>query len=313
MTAGRLPTLDFLRGFDAAARHLSFTRAAEELFLTQSALSRQIKTLEDEIGTALFERGHRGLKLTSAGVSLQRTVREALTEIAQTVAAIRNRASHRLSVSTTVPFASLWLIPRLARFREAHPDVEVFVSAENALIDLDRGQVDVAVRYTTDKNVPSDALRLFGERVFPVASPRLLAEGRPALRRPQDLSAHVLLHLEDPLGRVPWVNWSTWLAASGVPNLAAAGHLHFSQYDLLLQAAVAGQGVALGRNPLIAHWLASGKLVAPFPKRYEAPWAYFVLKAPHAAERPETQAFVAWMVAEVAGEAESVPKGKRNG
>jgi DNA-binding transcriptional LysR family regulator len=290
-----LPTLDFLRGFDAAARHLSFTRAAEEMFLTQSALSRQIKTLEDEIGVALFERGHRELKLTPAGETLRRTAHAVLAEVAQAVTSMRSRGdTQRVTVSTTAPFASLWLIPRLSRFREAHPGAEVFVSADSRMVDLDRGEVDVAIRYTADDRAPAQAMRLFGERMFPVASPRL----RKSLRRPQDLSRQVLLHLEDPKGRLPWVDWSLWLAASGLQELQPAGNLRFSQYDLLLQAAMDDQGVALGRSPLVDHWLAAGKLIAPFPNRYQAPRSYFVLRGSHAAERPEVEAFVAWVVAE---------------
>lgn len=293
-----LPTLDFLKGFDAAARHLSFTRAAEEMFLTQSALSRQIKSLEEEIGVALFERRPRELKLTPAGEALQRTAHAVLAEVEQAVVALRARgAVQRLTISTTVAFASLWLIPRLPRFRAAHPNVEVFVSAENRVIDLERGRVDFVVRYTADEQAPPGAVRLFGERLFPVASPRL-AKTRPPLRRPQDLSRHVLLHLEDPLGRVPWVNWPTWFASNGVAELTPAGNLRFSQYDLLVQAALDGQGVALGRSPLIDHWLAAGKLVAPFPKRFDAPRAYFALPAPNVVGRKDVDDFVAWLVAE---------------
>ena len=130
--------------------------------------------------------------------------------------------------------------------------------------------------------------------MFPVASPRL----QQTLRRPQDLAQHVLLHLEDPMGRLPWVDWPLWLAANGVPDLKVAGHLRFSQYDLLLQAAMDDQGVALGRSPLVDHWVRAGKLIAPFPKRYKAPRSYFAIRAPHAAARPEVTSFVDWVVAE---------------
>lgn len=294
-----LPTLDFFRGFDASARHLSFTHAAEELHLTQSALSRQIKTLEEEIGTKLFERGRRGLALTSAGETLHVTVRAVLREVTQTVAAIRARGeAHRLTVSTTVSFASLWLVPRLERFRKEQPSIEVFVSADNRMIDLDRGEVDVVVRFTTEELVPEQAVRLFGERIVPVVSPRLLARSKRGLKRPADLAHHVLLHLQDPLGRVPWVDWSVWLTAAGVPDLEPAGSLRFSQYDQLVQAAIAGQGVALGRRPLVDDFLADGTLVMPLPKRSSVSRAYFAAAASHARERPEVQAFVAWLVDE---------------
>ncbi|HZQ60132.1 MAG TPA: LysR substrate-binding domain-containing protein [Casimicrobiaceae bacterium] len=295
-----LPTLDFFRGFDAAVRHKSFTRAAEELHLTQSALSREIKKLEEEIGTALFARGRRGLELTPAGETLHVVVRSVLREVAQAVATIRARGSaRRLTVSTTVTFASLWLVPRLPHFREQHPDVEVFVSADNRLIDLDRGEVDLAVRFTQAQKVPQDALRLFGEGIVPVASPKLVA--REKLKRPEDLARVVLLHLED--ARVPWLDWPVWLTAAGVRDLAPAGNLRFSQYDQLLQAAIAGQGIALGRRPLIDAFLAAGALVMPFAKRYDVPYAYFAIPAAHARERPEAAAFLAWLMAEASGEA----------
>jgi DNA-binding transcriptional LysR family regulator len=291
-----LPSLDFLKGFDAAARHLSFTLAAEELYLTQSALSRQIKTLEDQIGHPLFHRGHRSLKLTEAGRALQPVVREALADVARAVASIRARHGvRRVSVSTTVPFASLWLIPRLPKFRQTHPDVEVFVSADNQVVEIEHGRIDVAVRYTQPHRAPADATFLFGERIVPVVSPLLLKDRSRPLKKLADLSHHVLLHLEDPLGRTPWVDWTTWLTSSGEGDLAAAGNLRFSQYDLLLQAAVSGQGVALGRSPLIDHALAEGQLVTPFPRRYDSPRGYFVLSSAAAEGRSEVGEFIAWL------------------
>src|SRR5512144_122860 len=283
-----LPSLDFLKGFDAAARHLSFTLAAEELFLTQSALSRQIKTREEQIGHPLFLRGHRSLKLTEAGLALQPIVREALGELARAVVSIRARHGvRRVSVSTTVPFASLWLIRRLPKFRAAHPDVEVFVSADNQIVDLEPGHIDVVVRYTQPDRAPPGSAFLFGERIVPVVSPVLMRDARRPLRKLADLEHHVLLHLEDPLGRTPWVDWSTWLTSAGAQDLTPAGNLRFSQYDLLLQAAVSGQGVALGRSPLIDHALASGELVTPFSRRYDSPRGYFVLSSTAAEGRSE--------------------------
>jgi DNA-binding transcriptional LysR family regulator len=296
-----LPSLDFLKGFDAAARHMSFTLAAEELFLTQSALSRQIKTLEEEIGHALFVRGHRSLTLTDAGLALQPVVRDALGDIARAVAAIRARhRGRRVSVSTTVPFASLWLIPRLPKFRQSHPDVEVFVSADNQLIDLERGQIDIAVRYTKENLRSAGGRYLFGERIVPVVSPALLRDRSRPLKKLADLAHQVLLHLEDPLGRTPWVDWTSWLTSSGAADVVPAGNLRFSQYDLLLQAAISGQGVALGRSPLIDHALSRGELVTPFPRRYDAPRGYFVLAAPHMGARSEVGQFIDWIAEEAA-------------
>jgi DNA-binding transcriptional LysR family regulator len=298
----QLPSLDFLRGFEAAGRRLSFTLAAEELFLTQSALSRQIKALEDALGVALFERRHRALALTAPGAAFHRDVTHALESIA--AAAERARGTTRspgLTLSTTVSFASLWVIPRLATFRERRPDVEVYVSADDRVVDLARGDVDVAVRYLPESGVPDGAVRLFGERMTPVASPLVATAARP-LRTPADLTRHVLLHLDDPEGRTPWLDWRSWLASNGQPGLKPAGTLRFRLYDQVVQAAVGGQGVALGRLPMIAEHLRDGRLVAPFARKYDSARGYFVLVAPAAAERDDVVAFVRWLAAEAARE-----------
>ncbi len=299
-TLRRLPSLDFLRGFEAAGRRLSFTLAAQELFITQSALSRQVKALEDALGVALFERRHRALALTSAGASFHQTVSDKLRDLAAAADAVRTTERERgLTVSTTVSFAALWLIPRLPAFRAAHPATDVYVSADDRLADLARGDVDVAVRYLSDAGAPRLAVKLFGERLLPVVSPRLVTRD-PPLRRPEDLARHVLLHLDDPSGTMPWLNWPAWLAANGQPGLKPAGSVKFSLYDQVIQATVAGQGVALGRIPLIAEFLHDGRLVAPFPKRYDSPRGYFAITASHAATRPEAAAFVAWLRSEAA-------------
>jgi LysR family transcriptional regulator, glycine cleavage system transcriptional activator len=300
-TLRRLPSLDFLRGFEAAGRRLSFTLAAEELFLTQSALSRQVKALEDGLGVALFERRHRALKLTAAGAAFHRAISLQLSEIAAAAEIVGGQVREPgLTVSTTVSFAALWLIPRLASFRAAHPSVEVYVSADDRMVDLNRGDVDVAVRYLADGGAPVGASRLFGERLLPVVSPMLLQRADLPLKQPADLSRHVLIHLDDPGGFMPWLNWPAWLTSNGQPDLKAAGSLRFSLYDQVIQATLGGQGVALGRIPLIAELLRDGRLVAPFPKRYDSPRSYFVINAPHARDRPEVAPFVAWLLGEAA-------------
>ena len=296
----RLPSLDFLRGFEAAGRRLSFTLAAEELFLTQSALSRQVKALEEALGVALFERKHRTLALTKAGAAFHRRVTESLRELAAAADALQApQRDPALTVSTTVSFASLWLIPRLPAFRAAHPAIDVYVSADDRMVDLGKGDVDVAIRYLAHPRAPDNATFLFGERFMPVASPSLVKRS-PRLTRPADLAHHVLLHFDDPEGRVPWINWSAWLAANGAAGLKAAGSLRFSLYDQVIQAAIDGQGVALGRIPLISGVLERGNLVAPFGKRYDAPRGYYAIPAPHADAQPDVVAFVQWLRAESA-------------
>jgi len=310
-TLRRLPSLDFLRGFEAAGRRLSFTLAAEELFVTQSALSRQVKALEDALGVALFERRHRALALTPAGAAFHRTVTEKLRDLAAAADAVRvAEREPGLTVSTTVSFAALWLIPRLPSFRAAHPAIDVYVSADDRVIDLARGDVDVAVRYLTDAGAPRGAVRLFGERLLPVASPALVRRG-PPLEAPADLARHVLIHLDDPGGTMPWLNWPAWLNSNGPPGLKPVGSVKFSLYDQVIQATVAGQGVALGRIPLIAEYIADGRLVAPFARRYDSPRGYFAIVAPHAAARPEVAAFVAWLRGEAVRRAGSKAGGTR--
>jgi LysR family glycine cleavage system transcriptional activator len=317
-TLRKLPSLDFLRGFEAAGRLASFTRAADELFLTQSALSRQVKALEDALGAPLFERKHRALALTPAGAAFHREVTETLRALAVAAEQVTGRTREPgLTITTTVSFASLWVIPKLPAFRARHPNVEVYVSADDHVVDLDRGDVDVAIRYMGE-NVPLDAVRLFGERMLPVVSPEVANNPKTPLRRPADLRNHVLLHLDDPEGRVPWLNWQIWLAANGEPQLKPAGSLHFSIYDQVVQATLGGQGIALGRLPMVSELLKAGRLVAPFPKRYDSQRGYYVLVAPHAQARPDVKAFVAFL-REQAVEVESAldasvkPRGRGKG
>ncbi|HEY2863143.1 MAG TPA: LysR substrate-binding domain-containing protein [Casimicrobiaceae bacterium] len=299
----RLPSLDLLKGFEAAARQLSFTRAAEELFLTQSALSRQMQTLEEQVGCALFERRHRELRLTDAGQILQAAARTVLGDVAQAVAKIRReQTATPLTVSTNQPFASVWLIPRLARFRARHPAVDVYISADNRIVDLDRERIDLAVRYCTEQMAPPGSARLFGERLLPVCSPELASDRARPLKRPEDLARHVLLHIDDERGRFPWLNWSVWLAANGIDEIMPAGSLRFNHFDQVIQAALDGQGVGLGRVPLIDSLLAQGRLIAPFRSRYATARAYFIVRGT-APLRPDAQAFIDWLIEEAAAEA----------
>ena len=303
-TLRKLPSLDFLKGFEAAGRLLSFTRAADELFVTQSALSRQVQALEEALGSPLFERGHRALALTAAGERFHREVTEILRALVFAADAAQARTRDPgLTVSTTVSFASLWVIPRLPSFRGRHPDVEVYVAADDRLVDLARGDVDVAVRYLAEGSVPEGAVRLFGERMLPVASPALAHRKGMRLARPADLAHHVLLHLDDTEGKMPWLDWRAWLSANGESNLKPAGSLRFKLYDQVIQAAVGGQGVALGRLPLIAGHLRDGRLVAPFAKRYDSSRGYYAIVAPHAVERADVADFVAWLADEAKSEA----------
>src|SRR5437762_3125201 len=263
-----LPPLDFLRGFEAAARHLSFTRAAAELFVTQSAISRQIQALEEFIGVPLFERKHKALALTEPGQAYLRTVGPVLDQLRDATRRLREaRTGHVLTVTTTVSFASMWLVPRLARFRKAHPSVDVRIAASHEVADLEREGIDLAIRDCAINRAPADAVYLVGEHLAPVCSPAYLKEAKRARRplaTPADLRHHILLYLHDPTGRWPWLSWATWTEAMGMEALDPAGTLTFDQYDQVIQAALHGQGIALGRMTLVDSLIKQKKLALLF-------------------------------------------------
>ena len=314
MTIGnaRLPSLDLLRGFEAAARLLSFTRAGEELHLTQSAVSRQMQELESQLGTKLFERRHRALALTDAGQQFYPSAAQVLATMRAATDRLRAQAGRRsLAVTTTHSFAALWLIPRLAGFTRAHPGVDVRMAADTRVQDLERDGLDVAIRHGPASLAGPNAQRLFGERVFPVCSPKLLRDPRRPLKEPADLRHHVLLQYDDPDARHPWLHWRTWLEVERLAELKPAGRLSFSGYEQIIAAAIAGHGVALGRSPLLKEALEAGELAAPFKRTADPARAYYAIVSRHAAGRPEVADFVAWLKREAAGEeATAAPRKK---
>jgi DNA-binding transcriptional LysR family regulator len=301
-----LPPLDFLRGFEAAARHLSFTRAAAELFLTQSAVSRQIQALEEFVGVPLFERRHKALALTAAGQSYYRTVAPMLDQLREATRRLREtRTGHVLTVTTTVSFASIWLVPRLARFRKKHPGIDVRITATHELVDMEREGIDLAIRDIAGDRAPPGAVALVGEQMAAVCSPQYIREAKAAKRptsRPEDLRHHILLELHDPLGRWPWISWRAWLEPLGIERLQPAGSLGFSQYDQVIQAALHGQGIALGRMSVIAQLVKERKLVTLFGRQQRLARAFYAIYAREARSRPEARLFVEWIREELAGE-----------
>ena len=295
-----LPPLGFVQGFEAAARTLSFTKAAEELFLTQSAVSRQMKTLEDHLGVQLFERRHRALALTEDGQTFYRIATDALDRLQGSINQMRaRRGDNQLSVTTVTGFASLWLIPRLKRFTRMHPTIDVHIVANDKVLDLDRGLIDLAIRYSKTDRIPRGAERLFDEDILPVCHPSLITNNAAPLRHPRDLKHHTLLHLDYHGARKTWFDWGTWLTALGCEDLKPAGALHFSRYDQVIQAAISGQGVALGVSPLINESIRSGSLVAPFDKQVAGPHGYHLIRSAAGALKPQVADFVAWLHEEV--------------
>jgi DNA-binding transcriptional LysR family regulator len=314
-----LPPLDLIQGFEAAARTLSFTKAAEELFITQSAVSRQIRALEEHLGVTLFERRPRSLALTDQGRILQGAATEFLERLQDTTNRLRTAASApHLTVTTTGGFASLWLIPRLRMFTALHPDVDVRISASYKAVNLERDLVDVAVRYCKAEEAPQDAVRLFGEELFPICSPALQSDNAHPIRTLGDLQHHALLHIDGAMGPL---DWDTWLAAQGQPGLKPAASIRFDSYEQMIQAAVGGQGVAMGIGRLVSGLLDAGRLVAPFSKSMIGARAYFVIRSAHTRNRKHVQAFVDWLTAEAeaalaaggAGSLSSPPPAARSG
>lgn len=296
-----LASLDFFKGFEAAARHLSFTKAAEELFLTQSAVSRQIQALEDQLGTKLFARRNRGLALTEAGQQMYRAADLALRTLREAAERVVPGSRQKmLTVTSSMAFCSLWLIPRLSAFRKAHAEVDVRISANNSVLDLDREQIDVAIRYCPLSAAPPGSVRMFGEEIVPICGRQLLKVRAHPLKVAADLRNHTLLHFDHPEGSIPWLSWSVWLESAGLPDLKPAGALRFSHYDQVVAAAIAGQGVALGRRPLVANLIADGSLVAPFKSDSVTDRAYFIVRTAATQGRRDVDDFVAWLTAESA-------------
>jgi LysR family glycine cleavage system transcriptional activator len=298
----RLPPLDLLAAFEAAARHLSFTQAAAERFVTQSAMSRQIRALEDDLGTPLFRRQHRALALTEAGSRLFAVCSAVLAQLRGTMRELRAPSQREVLALTTTPgLASFWLIPRLPAFTRAHPGIDVRLDATFDLRQLAAEGFDLAIRYARPEKVAGQPM--FGESVVPVCSPKLLR--RVPLARPEDLAQHTLLQLEPSVtGGMP-IEWEPWLQAIGLPLLEPASRLSLSGYNELVAAAVAGQGVALGRRPLVDELLREGRLVAPLPKTLATPRSYILVVDPAARTRPAVRALEAWLLAQAKLEREA--------
>ncbi|KAF1046434.1 LysR substrate-binding domain-containing protein [Xylophilus sp.] len=287
-----------LRSFAAVARHLNFRAAADQLALTQSAVSRQIQSLEDEVGVPLFLRHTRAVELTSAGAQLLRAVTPALERIDGTVRQIRQTAGRKsVAITTWASFASMWLIPRLEEFQQAHPDIDIRIDASDQSGDLDTADVDIALRYALPANVPPTAQRLFGERLAVVASPWLL-KGGTRLSQPEDVTQFALVEAGDAhrSAFMEHLSWRRWLARQGQEKLVPRRWLYFNYAHQMAQAVLAGQGISLARLPLVADSLARGDLVEAMPeRRLDSPMAYWLLVGPRSAQRPEIRAFCDWL------------------
>ncbi|MDM0088184.1 MULTISPECIES: LysR substrate-binding domain-containing protein [unclassified Variovorax] len=286
-----------LRAFEAVARHLNFRAAAEEMALTQSAVSRQIQAMEEEVGVALFLRHTRAVELTGAGAQLLLAVQQSLPRIDGAVRQIRQSAGRKsVSLTTFASFASMWLIPRLEAFQRDNPEIDIRIDASDTAVDLDVADVDMALRYAPPENMPREAIRLFGETLTPVASPWLI-KSRPPIKSPADLAGFTLIEAGDAhRTHLEWLTWRRWFEENGQSRAQPKRWLYFNYAYQMVQAALTGQGVVLARSSLIAESLANGDLVEVLPQhRLDSPMAYWLMVGPRNALRPEITAFCDWL------------------
>jgi LysR family transcriptional regulator, glycine cleavage system transcriptional activator len=293
------PGLRSLRAFDAAAKHLSFTKAASEMGVTPAAISHQIKELEDQLRITLFIRTSRTMRLTREGEILYSAAHESievLTGALHRIKRLENR--NQIRVSSTPSVAAKWLVPRLDRFLDLVPSADVRIDVSNALVDFDRDDIDVAIRFGSGKYEGLRSELLFSDSLSPVCNPAIITKEKP-LRSPRDLLRHNLIHLDWDSGSV-WPNWRMWMQAAGVPDFDDKRGMHFSQTSLAIQAALDGHGVALGDSNLVADDLAAGRLVKPFELSLKAPtsFSYFIITRLDTSENSIVSAFRKWCLAE---------------
>jgi LysR family transcriptional regulator, glycine cleavage system transcriptional activator len=298
--SGHLPPLSALRAFEAAARQMSFSRAADELHVTPAAISHQIHALEQDLGVKLFHRLNRSIELTASARVLLPGLTEAFAGIQSSVRRLRaHNDTGTLTVTASPSFAAKWLVLRLHRFQEQCFEVDVRISATDDLVDLTKGDFDIAIRYGTGNYPGLDVELLFTNEVFPACSPQLLTTG-PPLRTPDDLPLHNLIH-DQTIERDPLVpTWPMWLKAAGVKSIPETSVLSFNNMHLALDAAIAGHGVVLAQSTIAAADLATGRLVRLFSLALPDQFAYYIVTAPGALERPKVRAFRDWLRCEAA-------------
>jgi len=299
-----LPPLKALRAFEAAARHGSVSRAAEELHVTQSAVSQQVRALERHVGLPLFRRIAGQIELTPEGRDFFPPLRDALDSIDAAAARLAaNRAAGVLTVSLLPTFAMRWLIPRLGRFQARQPEIEVRLVTTARQADLRREDIDAAIRYGSGQWPDLHADLLMTEDMFPVCAPRLLSE-TPALRTVGDLARHTLLLVDAPPRKD---DWTLWLEAAGARGLEPAGTMKFESSAQALEAALAGLGLVLAHRPFVVDDLAEGRLVAPFETVVPARDAYYLVYHRSRAELPRLRALRDWLLDEAKGPCEDLP------
>ena len=310
----RLPPLNGLRAFEAAARHLSFQKAAEELHVTPAAISHQIKGLEENLGVQLFHRGNRVLELTDGARLCLPKLQEGFDCLREAIERLRSEQDTvTLEVGVAPSLAAKWLMPRLHRFIAAHPEIDVRIFADAHLIDYSErgpgtpsGDGDVCIRFGTGHYSGYRADKLFDVSLLPMCSPKLL-EGEHALREPEDLRHHTLLHDGVAYFEHGGTNWEVWLKAAGVEGVDAARGAHFNHTALALEAAVDGSGVVLATPIVAASDLASGRLIRPFALSLPSDFSYYVISQEAKADAPAVASFRDWLFEEANRDEEPAP------
>ena len=291
--AQQLPPLTTLRSFEASARLLSFSKAADELHVTPGAVSRAVRHLEDHLGVRLYKRSVRAVNLTATGAAYAASVRDVLGRLATATAVIMDQQSMGvLNISTLDSFAAKWLIPRLFRFRQAHGDIDVRLATSVKLADFVNDGIDIAIRYGSGRYPGVKAELLMREEVFPVCSP-MLVKGAHPLKSAADLKHHTLIH--DAFE----IDWAMWLKTAGVEGVDPYRGPRFESSDHAVQAAIQGEGVVLGRSALVADDLKAGRLIKPFSVSLPADLAYYVAYPAQTSQRPKVRAFRDWLFEEV--------------
>lgn len=294
-----LPPLTALRAFEAAARHGNFVKAAAELGVSAGAVSQHIKGLEAQLGISLFQRLARGVRLSEAGRAYLPGIADGFDRLARATLQVHEPGLAGPLIVTVLPsFAAGWLVRRLPAFRARHPDIDLVIRSERQTIDLHRDDADLAIRYGLGDFPNLEATHLMREEIFPVCAPALL-NADPPLRAPADLAHHHLLHDAGALGNEPWIRWQPWLDEFGLSDAAKRPGLHFTDSVQLYQAALLGQGVAIGRSVLIGDELAAGRLVRPFAVARPSSYAYYAVTTRSARANPRVGAFIAWVAAEM--------------
>lgn len=290
----RLPSLNGLRAFEAAARHLSFTKAAEELNVTQTAISHQIKRLEEELGLRLFVRQNRTLTLTAEARDYLPGIRAAFQDLRLATERLKRKDNANMLIVTTIAsFAAKWLMPRLSKFQQQHPDIDVRVTSSTELADFSRDGVDVGIRYGHGRWPGLRSDWLMADELFPVCSPALLKGDHP-IRRPEDLVHHTLLYTSHDMED----DWRLWLTAAGVrTEILKQPGLTFDMIFMTVQAAIDGLGVAIGRTAFVESDLAAGRLVAPFDIKLPVDAGFYLVCPEAAADAPKIVAFRDWLIA----------------